>query len=133
MNAETDKLVKHCLEYAKDLLTDTGESYPFGAFLDTIGNVHPLEMEIDTRDIPQNGVVIDKLRNYCKEEMQADKMNGYALAYEVELQEEENSEKIDAIAIELVHKDKNDLPTFYLPFKVGNDRETTFDDVFAVK
>jgi len=133
MNEETEKLVKHCIEYATELLVETGESYPFGAFIDTIGNVHPLEMEIDKKNMPQNGTVIESLSKYCEGEMKESKMNGYALAYEVELQLSEKEPTIEAIAFELIHSSAKNLPTFYLPFTKLKDGKAEVQEVFAVK
>jgi hypothetical protein len=133
MNEETEKLVKHCIEYATELLVETGESYPFGAFIDTIGNVHPLEMEIDKKNLPQNVAVIENLTKYCEGELKESKMNGYALAYEVELQLTEKDPTVDAIAFELIHSAVKNLPTFYLPFTKNKEGITEVQEVFAVK
>lgn len=95
--------IEHCKEYAVDLLTETGEAYPFGAFIDTIGNVHPLEMEIDKKNVPTIGKVVETLGKYCETEMADNKMNGYALCYEVSYELEEG-QKQDAIAIDLKHQ-----------------------------
>ena len=83
MTDNLQKMLDHCVEYATDLLTETGECYPYGAWLDTIENVHPLEMEIDPKKIPNIGDVMEYLEKYCKTEIAAKKMNGYALCYEV--------------------------------------------------
>ena len=47
MTEELKKLLDHVVEYATELLTETGESYPFAAYIDLKGNHHPLEMEIN--------------------------------------------------------------------------------------
>ncbi|WP_070138238.1 hypothetical protein [Crocinitomix algicola] len=133
MNEELENLLKHCVEYASDLLVETGESYPFGAFIDTIGNVHPLEMEIDTKNVPTIGQVIENLKGYCEGEMKASKMNGYALAYEVALQLEEGQDKIDAISIDMKHIENEEPPLFYLPFKLIEPKKGEPGEIFGVK
>ena len=112
---------------------ETGESYPFGAFSDTIGNVHPLEMEIDTKKVPTIGQVIDNLTGYCEGEMEAAKMKGYALAYEVKLQLEEGADAIDAIAFDIKHSEEADIALYYLPFTTTPERKATVGELFAVK
>ena len=132
MQDEIQKLIDHCVDYATELLTETGESYPFGAYIDTIGNVHPLEMEIDTKNIPKLGKVIDTLKTYCMAEIEAKRMNGFALSYEVSMDLDEKS-KTDAIAIELHHSNENKLPVYYLPFRMNDDKSVVIGTIFAVK
>lgn len=133
MIEEVEKLLEHSVEYATDLLTETGESYPFGAFADTIGNVHPLEMEIDKKKLPNNGQVVNSLTLYCEGEMKASKQRGYAIAYEVSLQLAPDADPTDAIAFDIKHVEEDDLPVFYLPFTVGDDKKATVGELFAVK
>ena len=49
MHEEIEKLIEHSFEYAQELIIDTKEFYPFGAYIDTIGNVHPLEFEFNPK------------------------------------------------------------------------------------
>jgi hypothetical protein len=133
MTEELEKMLQHTVEYATDLLQETGEAYPFGAYLDTIDNVHPLEMEIDTKNVPTIGKVIEGLTTYCTAEMEADKMNAYALAYEVQVQTEADAEPIDAIAIDMTHKTEKNVPLFYLPFTPGPNKTASVGELFGVK
>lgn len=133
MIEEVEKLLEHSIEYATNLLLETGESYPFGAYSDTIGNVHPLEMEIDTKKVPTIGQVIENLTSYCEGEMKATKMSGYALAYEVKLQLEEGSDSIDAIAFDIIHSEQDAVDLFYLPFTTTPERKATVGELFGVK
>ena len=129
LSDEVRKAIEHCEEYAYELLTETGESYPFGAFIDTIGNVHPMEMEIDKKNIPNIGKVIDTLKQFGEEEMNAGRMKAYALCYEVSYQLSEEDEPKDAIAIDLKHIEET-TPLFYLPFEKKEEME--IEDLFAV-
>jgi hypothetical protein len=129
MNEEIQKLLDHCVEYASDLLIETGESYPFGGFIDTIGNVHPLEMEIDKKNVPTIGKVIESLTKYGETEMAANKMKGYAVTYEVSVALSENKEQ-DCIAIDIKHIE-GDQPLFYLPF-TKDDEKMSVGELFAV-
>lgn len=133
MIEEIEKMLAHSVEYATDLLNETGEAYPFGAFLDTIANVHPLEMEIDTKNVPQNGKIVESLRTYCETEMAEGRVTGYALAYEVKVQLKEGEDSVDAISIEMVHITEKELPHFYLLFKVLADKKVEVGELFGVK
>lgn len=134
MIEEVEKLLTHSVEYATEILTDTGECYPFGAFLDTIGNVHPLEMEVeDTKNMPTIGKVVQALTTYCETEYAAAKMRGYALSYEVKLQLAVDAEPTDAICFEMTHCDQPTIDLYYLPFKSLGDKKATIGELFAVK
>lgn len=116
MNEDLKKMLDHSVEYASELLLETGDCYPFAAYIDTVGNVHPLEMEIDEKNVPQIQKVIDALTIYCTEEMNENRMRAYCLSYEVKVQLAEN-QTTDAIAFEMVHQTEKNIPAFYLPFK----------------
>lgn len=116
MNEDVKKMLDHSVEYATELLLETGDCYPFAAYIDTIGNVHPLEMEIDEKQVPPIQKVLDALTIYCNEEMQEKRMTAYCLSYEVKVQLSE-SMTTDAIAFEMIHATEENLPKFYLPFK----------------
>lgn len=133
MNEEIEKLLTHSVEYATELLTETGEAYPFGAFIDTIGNVHPLEMEIDPKKVPNIGQVIAGLTTYCEGELANAKIKGYALAYEVKLQLEADAAPQDAIAFDMKHVETENIPLFYLPFTPETGKKARVGEVFAVK
>ena len=126
---EIQKTIQHCQEYASELLIETGEAYPFGAFIDTIGNVHPLEMEIDKKNIPTIGEAIEVLEKYCQDELSEKRIRGYALCYEVSYQVDESSSKQDAIAIDVKHQSET-TPLFYLPFE--KEEEMKIMELFAV-
>ena len=133
MTEEIEKMLQHTVAYATELLQETGEAYPFGAFLDTIDNVHPLEMEIDPKNVPTNGKVIENLSTYCTTEMAADKMNAFALAYEVQVQLEADADPIEAIAIDMTHKTEKNIPLFYLPYTANDTKSASIGQLFAVK
>jgi hypothetical protein len=115
MTEELKKLLDHVVEYATELLIETGESYPFAAYIDLKGNHHPLEMEIDPKHIPQIGKVIENLTNYCVEEMKEKRMRGYSLSYEVKIQLDEKT-TTDAICFEFHHCEEKNLAKFFLPY-----------------
>lgn len=133
MNEETDKLLEHAVEYASELLTETGEAYPFGAFIDTIGNVHPLEMEIDKKNVPTIGKVVEGLTLYCKKEVEENRMRGYALAYEVAVKLTADEPESDAIAFELHHIELEQPLNFYLSFKTNADKSVEIGELFGVQ
>lgn len=131
MNEHTTSILNHSLEYAKDLLENTGEFYPFGAFVDTVGQVHPLEMEVDKKNIPNNGKVIETLSKFCKKELELGNFIAYGVTYEAAVQLSENEEK-DTICVHIVNTQDENTPDFYQPFS-STEQGINYEPIFAVK
>jgi hypothetical protein len=133
MNPDIEKIIDHSIEYAQDLIEGTLEFYPFGAFIDTIGNVHPLEFEFDAKKMPQVEQVLSSLKEYCEKELEGGKMNAFGLIFESELVLEEGKEAVKCITIDIKHKDEADVPTFYQSYTIEEENEVVYSDVFGVK
>ncbi len=134
MNILTQKIVKHSLEYAYDLLTDIGQCYPFGAFVDRNEVVHPLEFEIqDKKNIPNNETVVSGLRKYCKTEFKANRIIAYGIVYEASVQLKADAQHIDTIAMDIMDNTDGSNPIYYFPYKIESSGVVNFGETFAVK
>ncbi|MGV6861545.1 MAG: hypothetical protein ACWA41_07220 [Putridiphycobacter sp.] len=126
-----NKILDHSFEYAKELLVDTMEFYPFGAYIDTIDNVHPLEFDYDKKNQPTVETVLNSIEKYCVTELKSDNMKIYALTYESEVVLEENGPTLKCITVEV--KGHEDYPIFYQPYSISEENELKLDEIFAVK
>ncbi len=133
MHPEIEKLIDHSFEYAQELLIDTKEFYPFGAYIDTIGNVHPLEFEYNPKKMPQVGEVLDSLAKYCETEMTENRMHAYGLTFEANLILEENGPNETCIGLKVKHQTEKDLPDFYQVYHFNEDKNLDFGEIFGVK
>jgi len=133
MNSETQKIIDHSFEYAKELLEETGEFYPFGAYLDTRGQVHPLEFELDKKNMPTNGQVIEGLTIYCKDEMEKGKIQAYGITFDAGVQMREGEGAVDTVAIDVTLSNGETEPVYYFPYEVTETGKVVFGEVFAVK
>lgn len=134
MNEITKKIIDHSFEYAKDLLVDTGQSYPFGAFVDTVQVVHPLEFEItDKKNIPNNESVIWSLRKYCEDELKDGRIIAFGLTYEANVLLKEDEPGIETIAIDITNPEDEEIPIYYYPYYSDKDGKIEFGEPFAVK
>ena len=121
MNNSTQKIIDHSFDFAKDLLEDTGQCYPFGAFVDKKGIVHPLEFEIqDKKNIPNNETVIKTLKKYCETELLEQRIIAYGLTYEASVQLEADADCIETIAIDIVDNTNERIPVYYFPYTINN-------------
>ncbi len=133
MNAEIEDLIDHSIDYAQDLLDETLEFYPFGAWIDTKGGVHPLEFEFDKKQMPTVEKVLFELKTYCDSEMEASKMNAYALTFESELVLVEGEAAVKCISLDIVHKEEKEVPKFYVPYSINEDNIVEYNELFGVK
>ena len=133
MNAEIEDLMDHSIDYAQDLLDETLEFYPFGAWIDTKGGVHPLEFEFDKKQMPTVEKVLSELKIYCDSEMLANKMNAYSLTYESELVLSEGEPAVKCISLDIVHQEEKNIPKFYIPYSISEDKTVTYSELFGVK
>jgi hypothetical protein len=126
-------LLSHCENYATDLLMETGEFAPFGALTSADGRTHHREMEVDPKDIPSNGEIIEELEKYFKDQYENHNALGYAIACEAKVQLDENN-ATDAVSIDIHYKDEIEIPIFYIPYTMEWDSgKVTFGEIFAVK
>jgi hypothetical protein len=126
-----DNLLNHCKNYASDLLMETGELFPFGALTDASGLTHHREVEVDEKNIPSNGEIIDSLLLYFTDAIGNHGALAYALCCEACVKLDENN-VIDAISIDIRHKEISDIPMFYYPFTLKGE-DVKFGEMFAVK
>ena len=132
MNTTTKSIFDHSFDYAKTLLEDTRQCYPFGAFVDNSGQVHPLEFDTEgIKNIPDNETVRNSLRTYCETEIAEGRIIAWGLTYEAIVQLEEDSEGTDTIAIDIYSKDEDNIPVYYTPYSLG-EGSVDFGETFAV-
>ncbi|MCF8365758.1 MAG: hypothetical protein K9H16_08255 [Bacteroidales bacterium] len=133
LSEQVQNLLSHCENYATDLLMETGEFFPFGALTDSKGRTHHREVEVDLKNIPSNGEIIDDIEDYFLFEVEKYDARGYALAYEAKVQIDENT-STDAIAINIKFKKEPEVPLFYIPYSFSeDDGHVLFGEMFAVK
>ena len=125
MNEELQQLADHCFEISQEVLAMNGEFHPFGAFIGESGRVHPLGIELEPKNIPNNGQIINQLINLAKELG----IENYALCFEVSIQLSEDTPPTDAICVNFTYPES---PKFYQPFNKSED-ELNFEEIFGVK
>lgn len=131
MHKFTADLLEHCEAFTKELLNETKDFYPFGAFVSKAEQVHPLELEPENKNSTQNGQVVESLLKYLTNEYEAGEVIAYATVYEAQLKLAENEPEITAFAVEIINKESEE-PTFYFPFEI-KDNVVTYREMFAVK
>ncbi len=133
MDTVIDKIIEHCTEYAQDLLQDTSQCYPFGAFVDKAGIVHPLEFDLESSEsTPNNETVVNSLKLYCNKELKEGRIIAYGITFEADVQLEEGKDPVETISIDIVTNEEKALPVYYFPYSLS-EGELTYKEAFAVK
>jgi hypothetical protein len=102
--SQCEELLNVVLPFAKKMLSERGEFYPFGASMKPVGEI-VLAGAYDGREHPPSQPLIDLLR----QAFQADAKNGAIIAsatvYDVRTIPPGATSKTDAVAVELDHRD----------------------------
>ena len=118
-------MLDHCLELAQEMLVMNGEFHPFGAFLGEGDRVQHLGIELEPKNMPNNGEIVNRLIKLAQEE----ELEVYALCFEVSIQLDADSDPSDAICVEITDPE---TPKFYQTYSKSSD-EINFGEIFAVK
>jgi len=89
-------------------------------------------MEIDKKNIPTNGKIIETLWNFCMEEMEDEKISAFGISFESAMQIEEGKDPIDVVVIIANHKNGEELPAYCSQFKISGENQVDFGEIFAV-
>jgi hypothetical protein len=119
---QCESLLVAVLPMATKTLKEHGEFYPFGASLKQDGKV-ALAMAYDGREKPPSQPLIDMLRDGFRADASTRKIIASAVVYDVRVIPPGTSEKIDAVAVELDHKDNYSVVVFF-PYTI---RDGTVD------
>lgn len=103
--SESEALMNEAIPFAEKMLEKHGEFYPYGYVMKPSGEI-ALVAGYDGTDRPKSQVIIDLLVDGFKRDAAVGKVKATALVYEVRVVLPGTSEKSDAIAVALDHKDK---------------------------
>jgi hypothetical protein len=119
---QCESLLDAVLPIATKTLQEHGEFYPFGASLKLDGNV-ALAMAYDGRENPPSQPLIDMLRDGFRADASTRKIIASAVVYDVRVTPPGTSDKMDAVAVELDHRDNYSVVVFF-PYTI---RDGTVD------
>jgi hypothetical protein len=120
VKADFHQLISYCQSFAKHLLVEQNEFYPFAAYLDFSGVLRPLII-YDDDEFPLSESVITSLEKQLDHKKREGSLNAYVIAYDAKVTNQTYPESVDAIAIRAVHKDENELVNYYFPYKMLKD------------
>jgi hypothetical protein len=126
--ADCEILMNEAIPFAKRMLREHGEFYPYGYVMKPSGEI-ALKAGYDGTEHPKSQVIIDLLTAGFKEDAAAGRVKATALVYDIRVIPPGASEKSDAIAIALDHRDNYSVVVI-LPY-VLNHGEISVGTAFA--
>ena len=133
MEDDVQKLLDFSFDFAKDILWDTNDIYPFASVLTNKGEVRHVGFQGDEDHEPKASDVIEVIHQYCEDQFTEGLIQAYALTYEVSVELETKIEPSDAFVVDIMHTADAELPLYYFPFKFIGDVKLEFGESFAVK
>lgn len=129
--AELEKLLDAALPFAEQMLTEHGGFYPYGATMDPEGKITNVGGYTGDEH-PKSTEVIDLLKAAYRRDGEAAKIMACALVCDIRTIPPGQTEKTDAVAVDLDHRDGMSVVMVY-PYRIGADKKVQFATAFAMK
>jgi hypothetical protein len=128
---ELEKLLDAVMPFAKQMLTNHSEFFPYGATMDANGKITSVGGYTGDEH-PKFTEVIDLLKSAYRRDGDTGKIMACALAYDIRAIPPGQTQKTDAVAVDLDHRDGMSIIVIY-PYAVGTDKKLQLGTPYAVK
>lgn len=118
------------IPFAKRMLAEHSEFYPFGGYLKEDGSIVHLAGKIEGTEHPSSSDVIAVLEQHMRSLAQEGACRATALLFDVKVRSPGSSEKADAIQVNLDHRDSYSVQVFF-PYSVDAAGRVEYSTVFA--
>ncbi len=116
---QCEELLQAVMPLADKHLREHGEFYPFGATRSATGKITLVMASKDGSEHPLSAPIITLLRDGFRREAAAQKIVATALVYDVRIVPPGSTQKTDAVAIELDHRD-HFSGVMFVPYTIVN-------------
>jgi hypothetical protein len=128
---QLEELLAAAVPFSRQMLASHGEFYPYGATMDGNGKITNVGGYTGDEH-PKPTDLIELLRAAFKKQGEEGKIMACALVYDIRTIPPGQTEKTDAIAVDLDHRDGLSIIMVY-PYKIAADKTVTFAAPFASK
>ena len=126
---ESEKLMNAILPFAKTMLKQYGEFYPYGGYMRLDGTIVDVGAEDSETDRPQSRDLIHVLRSDFRELARNRQCKAAAVVFDVAVKVPNSDRKSDAIQICVDHEDGYSVEVFF-PYQIVNN-EVVYGSTFA--
>jgi len=128
--AECEEIMNALLPFAKQMLEQHGEFFPFGGTMKSNGEI-TYTAGYDGREPPPSVDVIKLLKDGFRSGARSGQYKATALVYDVRVVLPSSGQKSDAVAVALDHRDSYSV-VVYFPYQIASGK-VLFGEVFAEK
>ena len=128
-NIQVDKLslINSSIKMVKELLLENDEYYPIATAIDLNGETK-LIMYFDGDENPLSEDLIAKYHEILETKIENSEIRAYAIAYDVRVTRNIESEKTDAIAMKIKHIETEEVIIYFYPYTLTQERKLTMGD-----
>ena len=128
---ELDELLNDILPFAKKMLSEHGEFFPYGGAITTKGEIIHIGAS-DGDEHPPSQNLIDVLIESFQAQAKAGAYRATAIVFDVRVKPPSSDQKTDAVQINLDHADGLSVECF-LPYQIKGKGEVVYGEMFAQK
>ncbi|MEO8033548.1 MAG: hypothetical protein ABI837_03900 [Acidobacteriota bacterium] len=128
---ELEHLLNALLEFARLMLDEQGEFFPFGAALKEDGLIHSVPVDL-AKERPTTHEVLDTLIAAFKEHAQDDAVRAIGICTDAHILMPDGIRESDAISVQLEHRRGESLVVF-LPYQKPLLAAIRYEPVFAAE
>jgi len=128
---QLEELLAATLPLAETMLTTHAEFFPYGATMGPDGKITSVG-GYTGEEHPESAEVIALLKAVYRKEGATGKIMACALAYDVRCIPPGQTEKSDAVAVDLNHRDGMSIRMIY-SYRIGADKKVVWGQLFANK
>jgi hypothetical protein len=128
---DMNELLGTLLPFAQQTLSKHGEFYPFGASMDSGGQINSVAAD-DGDEHPESQKLIEMMTRGFRDKATAGTIRAAAICADVRIVPPGQTEKTDAICVSAEHENGEALDA-YLPYKKGFLGRLKYGELFAAR
>lgn len=126
-------IIDYSHHFAETMLNNGKEYYPFGAKIADNGELIAVGYKDNETDFPESQKVIDQLTVEFEIELKNGEIRAYGLTYDVRVQTKDMKRKMDAILIDIYHRNSDKIPKYCFTYFWNKNDELIFGESFEMK
>lgn len=126
----TQRLIDYSVEFAKRMLTENQEFFPFAVTLNIHGDLIPATF-FDGDDQPLSEDLLNNLQFLVDNKLSKREVIAYALTYDVLVKKNDHSKKNDVITVKIKHTDIEESKLYYFTYRLLKQKGIEFIDSWS--
>ncbi len=129
---DIETIIEYCHQFAEQMLNNGKEYYPFGAQIKNDGELVAVGFKDEETEFPESQKLIDGMTTEFEKLFADGQIKAYGITYDVRIPINDSGEKSDAICMDIIHKESDEIPRYYFTYSWNKNDELIFGQSFAV-